>query len=368
MKNTFYLFLLLMILSSCNEENDFLDYEKSKGIFYENRLTNEELVYVKRLGYTEKDVVVKENILVIKGDLVVKKEDVIFWNKFFANDHYRKHKRYSILVEDYIVGDIKVFINQYVNGSWRNATQKAILEWNRLPSTKIKIIEVDDINDADIEVKVHYDSNSSTVAWAYYPHSNTNVGSTISINTAFNYYNDSIKLNTMIHEFGHTLGFLHTNQNEGIDIPCTPNDDFNSVMHSNTHLWYGFTGGDKIAFQSIYPDTNKIISVPLTGESRKSDEIRIKWDKSKILNSTVTVSLYQKGKLIIQNTNVNNDGSFYFDALDIIRTGNATVSDVYDYSDGVIRVYDCYHVEISNLSGNIIYDTTGVFQFKYDND
>jgi hypothetical protein len=104
-----------------------------------------------------------------------------------------------------------------------------------------------------IKVTSFYDASTSTVAWAYLPSFSGNVGPEVSINTYYNYLSSSYKIFTMTHEFGHSIGFTHTDGSYGNLIPGTPEVDANSVMNSFILPWQSFTNFDILAVRTLYP-------------------------------------------------------------------------------------------------------------------
>ncbi|MBA2746788.1 MAG: hypothetical protein H0U44_11230 [Flavisolibacter sp.] len=104
-----------------------------------------------------------------------------------------------------------------------------------------------------IKVTSYYDASTSTVAWAYLPSFSGNVGPEVSINTKYNYLNAAYKTFTMTHEFGHSIGFTHTDGSYGNLVPGTPEVDPNSVMNSFILPWQAFTNFDILAVRTLYP-------------------------------------------------------------------------------------------------------------------
>jgi hypothetical protein len=104
-----------------------------------------------------------------------------------------------------------------------------------------------------IKVTSYLDASTSTVAWAYLPSWSGNVGPEVSINTHYNYLSASYKIFTMTHEFGHSIGFTHTDGSYGNLIPGTPEVDANSVMNSFILPWQSFTNFDILAVRTLYP-------------------------------------------------------------------------------------------------------------------
>ena len=103
----------------------------------------------------------------------------------------------------------------------------------------------------DILITTNYEA-SSTIATAYYPNSTGNPGHMVTINTYHNGLADSYKLFAITHEFGHNIGFTHTDGTYGNIVPGTPALDPNSVMNSVCLSWSSFTNYDVLAVQTVY--------------------------------------------------------------------------------------------------------------------
>ena len=74
----------------------------------------------------------------------------------------------------------------------------------------------------------------------------------------------------MVHELGHTIGMMHTNEAAGTLIPGSPATDAASVINGNTanNTWNGFSTGDRNAFASHYPAMLTTVNGPLEGNNQ----------------------------------------------------------------------------------------------------
>ena len=146
---------------------------------------------------------------------------------------------------------------------WQLAAQEALTHWSGISNSYVRLTET--TGAADISVGVTCTS-SNVAAYASFP-SGGNPGSTIYVNSCFAYATSHAqKLHNMVHEFGHTLGFRHSNYvqmgesagTEGaVHVPNTPTsgNDPGSVMNGGTALnsWAGFSAGDLTAARTLYP-------------------------------------------------------------------------------------------------------------------
>ncbi len=210
------------------------------------------------------------------GDYVI--GDVLFSGKI--EDYTISKQARETLVDDY--RNISVFIHSSVaqedntntnapnEDNWTDATKNAMTIWNSVPDSGLQFTQAATIQEADIIVLSDFGLlGDPTVAIGSFPEDG-NAGKTIFVNLDFS--NDQsleydVRLNNMVHELGHNIGFRHTNWRglgEGSDnlvaIPGTPNTgndpDPSSVMNGATAL-NGFAGlsvNDKKAVAFLYPN------------------------------------------------------------------------------------------------------------------
>jgi Dual-action HEIGH metallo-peptidase len=146
---------------------------------------------------------------------------------------------------------------------WQAAARDAITHWSGITSSHVRLTEV--TGAADITVTTTCTSYN-VAASASFP-SGGNPGNVIYVNTCFGYSTSHAqKVHNMVHEFGHTLGFRHSNFTQlgetagtvgAVHIWGTPTSGnaTGSVMNGGTALnsWAGFAASDLTAVRSIYP-------------------------------------------------------------------------------------------------------------------
>lgn len=212
-----------------------------------------------------------------------------------AREHYQKYQqggdvpsgtsRSQQRINIYTVSpskasNIRVYVDGSVPSVWENAINGAISNWNntgsniymsRVYSTttttttsggggkgwwKKKNGSTSTTTTSapayDILVTTNYET-SNTIAMAYYPNSYGDPGKSVTINTYHNGLADSYKLFAITHEFGHNIGFTHTDGTYGSLVPGTPTLDPNSVMNSVCLSWSSFTSYDVSAVRTVYP-------------------------------------------------------------------------------------------------------------------
>jgi hypothetical protein len=191
---------------------------------------------------------------VLDGDVVITAADA---QERMAASAARTAKgeqwRWNYLVANTYVTNIDYFFESDVPADWKTATRAGINNWNAVNGTKLFLREVTSRTAADVIVNLGYAANENWIARAYLPYSNGRPGNTVTINTKYNYLSSNLKEFTMTHEMGHIHGLTHTNQTQGVFINGTPTTDSKSVMNATVLPWEGFTAGDILAVQTIYP-------------------------------------------------------------------------------------------------------------------
>jgi hypothetical protein len=167
---------------------------------------------------------------------------------------------------------IRVYLSSTLRNShpsWATATREAMTHWNSVPGFNLRFVEVTSSSATDITVSTYSNTSSYTIASASAPSSSGQPGSTVSINVGFRYGygvngqpTQSSRVYNMVHEFGHTIGFRHTNwQARGETtalganlVNHTPETDPYSVMNGGTanNDWYGFSNDDLVAARVLY--------------------------------------------------------------------------------------------------------------------
>ncbi len=167
------------------------------------------------------------------------------------------------MVSSGVISQIKVDLSGLSSQpGWQSAARDAIAYWSAITDANVTLVEG---TPAQITVATTCTS-SNVAAFASFP-GGGNPGSTIHVNTCFAYSTSNAqKVHNMVHEFGHTIGFRHSNYtqmgesagtvgaNHVYGTPTSGNAT-GSVMNGGTALnsWAGFAASDLTAVRARYP-------------------------------------------------------------------------------------------------------------------
>ncbi len=248
-KFKFKLFLatILLCVSCQKEELNSEDLEQQK-----QELTKEAkatLEYLTEKGFNIYDLTpnFERKTFVYQGDI-----DIPFDLKFNI-DESNLDEEDSQLKNQWFFGGSGVYysnsrdITYYVENNFPNYLVNSLgwatYHWSRV-SPNINYRRTYNRNSADILVGAYYNSNDGAWARAAIPSGNGNVGSWVSVNTAqpLNTASPETTMTLLIHEFGHNLGYYHSDSNDGGRIPGTRdatyhrNNNCGSIMKSSVFV------------------------------------------------------------------------------------------------------------------------------------
>jgi hypothetical protein len=224
MKNLFKNIALIaafsILIISCSKKNETPSNEGIK-----NEQTDKVLAYIKKLGFTDSQIVQNGDKYIVDGDIVFDK------NMQVPDDSG------TLKTEQYYNGylvtnssNIRVKVDASIT-SMAAEIDSAIKQWNTVPDSKIKFVIVTG-STYDILIKVDNTIGSSTCGQAYLSTSNGKAGSTVWINQNLIKNNSfAQRQRTIAHEFGHTISFKHTNQSTTTDVPGVGGTDALSLMN-----------------------------------------------------------------------------------------------------------------------------------------
>lgn len=220
---------------------------------------------VAALGFRADMIEDHGSFVLVEGDIYLSKEQLRTVSPRNSGDPMRPEFQYRTtnLVSSANVRDIVVNLSGLSSQTaWQTAARDAMAHWN---GTGSNVVMTEGTSAVDITVATTCTS-SNVAAFASFP-SGGNTGPTIYVNTCFAYSTSSAqKVHNMVHEFGHTLGFRHSNYTQmgesagtegAVHIFGTPTSGnaTGSVMNGGTALnsWAGFATSDLTAVRSIYP-------------------------------------------------------------------------------------------------------------------
>ncbi|TWF38983.1 dual-action HEIGH metallo-peptidase [Chitinophaga polysaccharea] len=242
---------LMLLFTSCSKnDKESKDLTPAPNV---QEMTN----YLVNQGFSEQQIVFGKDRVVIESDIIITlaelEQRVATWKK----EHQpgvpqTEQRRGTYIVSNVYNTNIKFYIDPAVPADWKTAIQGAVDNWNAVNGTRLGMSIVANQASSNTRIFMGFE-NANWIARAYLPGSAGTPGVSVEINSNFNGLAANKKLFAITHEFGHTIGFHHTNQLSGTLIPGTPNVDPNSVMNSTVLPWNGFTAGDVLATQILYP-------------------------------------------------------------------------------------------------------------------
>ena len=240
-----FLAVVLLLLASCAKKSVAPDEATGQ----EN--TEEIASYLASQGFDQQQIVFENDRVIVEKDIIFTlpelQQRIASWKSTQT-----EQRRNTYIVSNSYNSNITIYIDPAVPSNWRTAIQGAVNNWNAVPSSRLGMSIVTSQSGAHCRVFMGFES-ANWIARAYLPASNGRPGVSVEINSNYNSLAASQKLFAITHEFGHTIGFHHTNQTSGIHISGTPTSDPNSVMNSFVLPWNGFTSADVLATQILYP-------------------------------------------------------------------------------------------------------------------
>ncbi len=270
--------LALLALGACDASRSTSPIEPASG-------PSELARQVEALGFRGDMVQDLGDHVLVEGDILLSKAQLRAGPLRLGSDDPRGPRfqyRTTNLVSSAKVNQINVDLSGLNSQTaWKAAAQTALTHWSGISNSYVKLVEA---GPADITVATTCTS-SNVAAYASFP-SGGNPGSTVYVNTCFAYSTTSAqKVHNMVHEFGHTLGFRHSNYTQqgetagvegAVHISGTPTSGNagGSVMNGGTALnsWAGFASSDLTAVRSLYP-----LPAPVPSTSNPSTSVVVSW-------------------------------------------------------------------------------------------
>lgn len=270
MKKILFVFsiaLICLIISSCRKTTEVPITARQNAI----------IKYLVSCGINEDRIEITDGVMTIDGDVGIDEEAAIEIMQqiddlsTITNSVQERQRgvdtRLKAVTSANVV-NIKYFIHPSVsncqNGaSWISAIGTAVSNWNNLSNCRVNFTQVSSQNLANLTFASDEPSNtflaqslinlqSPVVARTQFPAPSLGlICKNISIRRTAT---TTTRVNVIMHEIGHALGYFHTDSSDGIVLHGTPATDNNSIMYSNTTSSTSFTTGDKRANRLFYPD------------------------------------------------------------------------------------------------------------------
>lgn len=237
--------------------------------------------FIRSTGFEQDSIVYTDGLFYIDGDIMLGEPDVDrrMKQQLDSKGSRTEQRKWDYLVDDDKVQNIKVAFliseeyepyncsghtcqeyQYYVGNEWQTAFENAITAWNQVEGSLVHF-DIVDYADNNYDIRVYMVGSfgrpfpPGAVGSAYYP-SDGAAGPEVRMSSAYSHLSANAKLQTAIHELGHTIGLSHTDDGEKLHISGTAVDDPASVMNASSSPYdpnFVLSTNDEKAVQILYP-------------------------------------------------------------------------------------------------------------------
>ncbi len=256
LKISLILFISLVMIKCHNDDNANLENNETQ-----NQISKETLAKLEEMGFDtkKKPVQTYEDGYIVEGDIIISNDRL---QQFELHSAKQRYAYETGLIACRFAREIRVK-NSLPNGTEKKAVVDAIKNWNNVSGSFLKFVLVN--NNEDIIIKGDQGRLSKPFAGAADLPLNGKVGKEMIINLDFKSRGRPMNLEewrtTIEHEFGHSIGFEHTDDKRlGRHVPGTPVKDNNSLMLTSQFVPWNLSEGDKKALRKMYGPGNNLCS------------------------------------------------------------------------------------------------------------
>ena len=271
------------------------------------------------MGYSRDKIEVNGTSFVVEGDMVFTRESLSLLQ---GAPLAKTAQRASTAVKTPKPNLLKVAMHSSMT-DWAKYVHQAVNSWNA-PNTRLHLelvtsgADITIYSDASAACPADLRNLPSTVDARAYMAANGLPGSSICVNKDQEIYGNLLRrVGAITHELGHTIGFFHTDLQEGSLVPGTPATDEASVMQSSVGpFWTNMPDRNDVkALEALYNSDKPLGGTDLDGDQK--DDI-VYWRPSNgswsylrsSMNYTASASLVfgERGDWPLADTDLDGDG------------------------------------------------------------